>query len=108
MPGRQGIGFSPEIETDVLKPFVMQYMEVARGLASRLRLKPTYTIGQAGADDVARGLASRLRLKRVLGFGRAACCPRRQGIGFSPEIETLAALAAWMPSRPSPGDWLLA
>ncbi len=42
VPGRQGIGFSPEIET--FKACILGGCRngVARGLASRLRLKPFY------------------------------------------------------------------
>ncbi len=32
----------------------------------------------------------------------------RQGIGFSPEIETSKVFSARSPAMPSPGDWLLA
>ncbi len=81
---RQGIGFSPEIET-------------------RLRSRPC-----PRPSGVARGLASRLRLKHVgipVGAVRRIC---RQGIGFSPEIETLFLYTSQMLAITSPGDWLLA
>src|SRR6266852_6116233 len=52
-----------------LKPGYMFYLSsgamVARGAASRLRLKPvTKTHSMPSADKVARGAASRLRVKR--------------------------------------------
>ncbi len=81
---RQGIGFSPEIETAIPRLLITIYLVVARGLASRLRLK----------------------LSRKACKERCLC--RRQGIGFSPEIETQKLAydetLAWV----SPGDWLLA
>ncbi len=60
---RQGIGFSPEIETQVLGHIQFDAVLVARGLASRLRLKHRKYRHSRNVDEVARGLASRLRLK---------------------------------------------
>ncbi len=64
--GRQGIGFSPEIETTNEARSRGDDSLVARGLASRLRLKPRFS-----------PFLTTVRL-------------RRQGIGFSPEIETIS------------------
>ncbi len=47
----------------------------------------------SGGGGVARGLASRLRLKRRGLFDFASWRISRQGIGFSPEIETQQILA---------------
>ncbi len=82
--GRQGIGFSPEIETLIICSIPIAWRRVARGLASRLRLKQTCQ----GCVHL-----------RYAG---------RQGIGFSPEIETSMACHARVGNSASPGDWLLA
>src|SRR5271167_540894 len=102
--GRQGIGFSTEIETSAGPPQSDQ-QEVARGLASRQRLKrgnsPTAT-RQPGCrqgigfsteietslrcwgfepyEEVARGLASRQRLKLVVIIDGSFLFKSRQGI----------------------------
>ncbi len=81
---------------------------VARGLASRLRLKLCKTAHAACSFRVARGLASRLRLKHEGWLYHFVGKGRRQGIGFSPEIETYSRSGTECRSRRSPGDWLLA
>ncbi len=81
---RQGIGFSPEIETVIRRKIGNDACYVARGLASRLRLK------QPGGNILLAGP------------------PSRQGIGFSPEIETVMMPAVALGTVTSPGDWLLA
>ncbi len=80
---------------------------VARGLASRLRLKfATY-----------QGMAARGRSRQGIGFSseieitQNAFCSRtricRQGIGFSSEIEITMTVSLSMTCVESPGDWLL-
>ena len=66
-PGRQRIGFAFAIETQVLEADGDRLrLTVARGLASRLRLKLTSIAMRLDTyPGVARGLASRLRLKHV-------------------------------------------
>ncbi len=87
-PRRQGIGFSPEIETLWSWRLDVDRLYVARGLASRLRLKLLVRGCGRFSWVVARGLASRLRLK-LQGIDLVSTyAARRQGIGFSPEIET--------------------
>ena len=81
--GRQGIGFSSEIETPRTSVHLRAIHEVARGLASRQRLKP--------------GVSSTSSMT-----GK-----RRQGIGFSSEIETILGVALPSLFDWSPGDWLL-
>ncbi len=129
---RQGIGFSPEIETLLNCAPENPTPKVARGLASRLRLKQALWFDFALSILVARGLASRLRLKLAANRAGAGHRERRQGIGFSPEIETLVLLIginsgpcrqgigfspeietchknkAYGVRDTSPGDWLLA
>src|SRR6266550_2618567 len=69
---RQGPGISPEIETEIVIFHAIIPFKVARGLASRLRLKQP--------------------LRCVPGWGYH----RRQGPGISPEIETRRDLRhAW-------------
>ncbi len=85
---RQGIGFSPEIETIDHYGYHAERLHVARGLASRLRLKHGEIVFLSALDAVARGLASRLRLKLTVGTCCVCFFGCRQGIGFSPEIET--------------------
>ncbi len=60
---RQGPGFSSEIEIYRDASQVLRLLEVARGLASRLRLKSIKGVATEFTIVVARGLASRLRLK---------------------------------------------
>ncbi len=57
---------------------------------------------------VARGLASRLRLKPARDKARNSYPGSRQGIGFSPEIETVRGVEKPRRKNKSPGDWLLA
>src|SRR5258708_17209646 len=80
---RQGDGFSSEIETDIARP-----------LARR-------------PGTVARGMASRLRLKHRCFHCLVPFFSGRQGDGFSSEIETrITAHPTADPSWP-PGGWLL-
>src|SRR5258708_9195186 len=61
---------------------------VARGMASRLRLKPPVISLNTGSGYVARGMASRLRLKLPYAILTIPQRMGRQGDGFSSEIET--------------------
>ncbi len=79
---RQGIGFASAIET------------------SSCRRCPTITI------EVARGLASRLRLKPITADIYVRAYKRRQGIGFASAIETAREEANRTEAKQSPGDWL--
>jgi len=105
---------------------------VARGLASRLRLKymgsrsrAIYHRGRQGPGisseiemaldsgdyqqdtGVARGLASRLRLKCVFGRLTWMIISGRQGPGISSEIEINEHPVVKLPSSGSPGAWHL-
>jgi len=86
---RQGIGFASAIETGDLVNCEDTFLDVARGLASRLRLKlskPSYSW-------------THLWSRQGIGFASAietacfAVCVikffRRQGIGFASAIETI-------------------
>ena len=82
---------------------------VARGLASRLRLKRgRQPCAQGTTGVVARGLASRLRLKQRSARGGTNQPQRRTGTGFSPEIETHFMKRNAYAGTLSHGDWLLA
>ncbi len=62
--GSEGTGFSSEIETLLIDAPIGFLHEVARELASRLRLKPIVSaLLDSMIASVARELASRLRLK---------------------------------------------
>ena len=87
---RQGPGISLEIETRISALIIAGEHRVARGLASRLRLKhDTSCIHLRVNTSVARGLASRLRLKHEHGQAGDALMQCRQGPGISLEIETM-------------------
>jgi len=57
--------------------------------------------------DVARGLASHLRLKLSTGKERVIIGKRRQGPGISSEIETVQYKQEAMKKETSPGAWHL-
>ncbi len=105
---RQGIGFSPEIETQVLLCLAAPRRR-RQGIGFSPEIETHSPRGIHGAGlVVARGLASRLRLK-LRSENQSPCrVHSRQGIGFSPEIETLVAGLAPGARVASPGDWLLA
>ena len=84
MACRTGTGFSPEIETKT-QAWMMKRQEI-----------------------VARGLASRLRLKHPSSPFNKPPMYGRTGTGFSPEIETHHQMKKWRQWRASHGDWLLA
>ncbi len=59
------------------------------------------------AESVARGLASRLRLKFDTRRKEMSWNIRRQGPGFSSEIEIRVWVRAGPGGKGSPGAWLL-
>jgi len=74
--------------------------KVARGLASRLRLKLIdYAQSRTMCFDVARGLASRLRLKLIIGDDIGTIKRSRQGIGFASAIETHITQEVYIQAR---------
>src|SRR6266566_3086091 len=93
MGSRQGPGISSEIEITICTARVYKIACVARGLASRLRLKSSTWLVRVAAMDVARGLASRLRLKYEYHLDSGAMVASRHGPGISSEIEILRALS---------------
>jgi len=81
---------------------------VARGLASRLRLKyrEKLTEEQGLRSRQGPGISSEIEMLKVVRF-QFANSSRRQGPGISSEIEIIltAELATWQ--KASPGAWLL-
>src|SRR6266496_2906444 len=105
---RQGPGISVEIETEQQQLNYTQSSLVARGLASRLRLKHIiFFIVRVTRCYVARGLASRLRLKQYDSAIVNELKLRRQGPGISVEIETTRAQQSTRAFIASPGAWHL-
>ena len=106
-PSRQRIGFAFAIETAEYYVTNLKLYEVARGLASRLRLK----LGNRTQYE------AHLRCRQRIGFAFAietrkcllqrSLDRRRQRIGFAFAIETLmSALGSCISSVMSPEDWL--
>ncbi len=83
LPCRQGIGFSPEIETTrKLKPLEQVTSRQGIGFSPEIETHKAVMLWDLPL--------------------------RRQGIGFSPEIETSMPYFRCSKVDASPGDWLLA
>ncbi len=85
---RKGDCISLEIETSKLFPLCEILFVVAKGIASRLRLKLDECFPLGSVWLVAKGIASRLRLKLGLDVLTAHKLGRRKGDCISLEIET--------------------
>ncbi len=105
--GRQGIGFSPEIETNMQAGENRPDYRVARGLASRLRLKQ-FLVMWANRNQSRQGIGFSPEIETSRLCQGSGPHTGRQGIGFSPEIETLPGARLRLQRQSSPGDWLLA
>ncbi len=70
----------------------LKELAVARGLASRLRLKPRTSCSGSVSTHRRQGIGFSPEIETGLSIIERCKTGRRQGIGFSPEIETYSAL----------------
>ncbi len=90
---RQGIGFASAIETWETCARHVRGIRGRQGIGFASAIETfNAPICPPPARRVARGLASRLRLKPIIEYTNVLLCLRRQGIGFASAIETKSAL----------------
>jgi len=104
---RQGPGISSEIEICRESVSRARASGVARGLASRLRLKSAKAESSCGTASRRQGpgISSEIEIpcSPVARGGRFS----RQGPGISSEIEIIQAIRQMVEDYGSPGAWLL-